>query len=212
MDARFNITMPPEFAQAVDEHARLKHQSRSGLIREALKSFMRGPGDDEQVTAGAAHQAEAGKGAEYLPSMEALADRLRAFCVGQDDVVAAYLFGSAVTGRPGPLSDVDVAVLLDAPEATVSGPIAGSRQADLSARLPSALCVPRVDVVILNAAPAALAFRVVGGGRVVVGGESPARVRFEIALLRRYVDYLPLEREYTNSLRERLSRGDLVAR
>jgi hypothetical protein len=212
MDARFNITMPAEFAEAVDERARLEHQSRSGLIREALKSFMRGPGGGEQATASVAHQTESGKSAEPLPSVETLADRLRAFCVGQDDVVAAYLFGSAVAGRPGPLSDVDVAVLLDAPETAVSGRIAGSRQADLSARLPAALRAPRVDVLILNSAPAALAFRVVGGGRVVVGGDSPARIRFEAALLRRYMDYLPLEREYTRALRERVSRGELVAR
>ncbi|MHB0980782.1 MAG: type VII toxin-antitoxin system MntA family adenylyltransferase antitoxin [Thermoleophilia bacterium] len=212
MDARFNITMPAEFAEAVDERARLEHRSRSGLIREALKSFMRGPGGGEQATASAIHQTEGGQSAELLPSVETLADRLRAFCVGQDDIVAAYLFGSAAAGRPGPLSDVDVAVLLDAPEAAAPERIAGSRQADLSARLPTALGAPRVDVVILNSAPAALAFRVVGGGRVVVGGDSPERVRFEVALLRRYVDYLPLEREYTRSMRERVSRGDLVAR
>ncbi len=69
-----------------------------------------------------------------------------------------------------------------------------------------------MDVVILNSPPAALAFRVVSVGRIVVGRDAPARLRFEVALLRRYMDYLPLEREYTRALRERVSRGDLVAR
>ncbi|MHB9116216.1 MAG: type VII toxin-antitoxin system MntA family adenylyltransferase antitoxin [Thermoleophilia bacterium] len=147
-----------------------------------------------------------------LPDADTLADRLRAFCVGQDDIVAAYLFGSTTAGRRGPLSDVDVAVLLDAPEASAPERTAGSRRADLTARLPSALGVLSVDVVMLDSAPPALAFRVVSGGRVAVGKDAPARLRFEVSLLRRYADYLPLEREYTRALRERVSRGELLAR
>lgn len=212
MDARFNITMPTDLAEAVDRRARLEHLSRSGLIREALKSFMRGPVAGGQPAAPHVSRPPADqKGGRPLPDADTLADRLRAFCAGQDDIVAAYLFGSAAAGRRGPLSDVDVAVLLDSPEASASERTPGRRRADLAARLPSALGVSRVDVVMLDSAPPGLAFRAVSGGRVVVGKDAPARLRFEVALLHRYIDQLPLEREYTSAFRERVSRGDLLA-
>lgn len=198
MNERLNITMPSEFVEAVDDYARSEHLSRSGLIREALKAFMREP----ELAAGTSSTA-----------VDILSDRLRAFCAGQDDIVAAYLFGSALKGNAGPLSDVDVGLLLDAtPLGEGQRGLLGSRLVDLSSRLPVALGVTRVDVVILNTAPVALAFRAVSGGRLVAGADDPARVRFEVNLLNRYLGYLPLERTYARALRERVLKGELVAR
>lgn len=202
MDERLNITMPSEFVEAVDEYARSEHLSRSGLIREALKAFMR---ESELATGGSSTATPT--------AADILSDRLRAFCAGQDDIVAAYLFGSAVKGNTGPLSDVDVGLLLDVtPLGEGHRGLSGSRLADLSSRLPVALGVTRVDVVILNTAPVALAFRAVSGGKVVAGADDPARVRFEVGLLNRYLDYLPLEQTYARALRERVLKGELVAR
>ncbi len=212
MDERFNITMPAELAESVDRRARLEHQSRSGLIREALKSFLRSPIGGDRPAADGARPAETPRGGGTLADADVLADRLRAFCVGQDDIVAAYLFGSAAEGKAGPLSDVDVAVLLDSSEPAGAGRLGGLRHADLSARLPAVLGVSRVDVVILDSAPSSLAFRAVSRGRMVVGADVPARLRFEVELLHRYLDHLPLEREYAHALRERVARGELVAR
>ena len=45
---------------------------------------------------------------EYKPALEA-------YFAALDDVVLAYLFGSYARGQAGPLSDVDVAVLLNDP-------------------------------------------------------------------------------------------------
>lgn len=42
---------------------------------------------------------------KYLPD-------LIEFCKAQDDIVALYLFGSRATGSAGPLSDIDIAILL----------------------------------------------------------------------------------------------------
>jgi predicted nucleotidyltransferase len=198
MDQRLNISMPTGLLEAVDDCARSEHLSRSGLIREALKAFMR---EAELTTRGS------------LPTTRILADRLRSFCAGQDDVVAAYLFGSAAKGTAGPLSDVDVGLLLDV---TLLGVEhrgrSAARLSDLSSQMPAALGVARVDVVILNAAPVALAFRVVSAGKVVAGADDPARVRFEVGLLNRYLDYMPLEQTYAGALRERILRGEFIAR
>lgn len=67
------------------------------------------------------------------------------------EVILGYLFGSRVLEHFGPLSDVDVAVLLDVEaEASVLG-------ASLSHHLASILPNAAVDVVILNQAPIELA-------------------------------------------------------
>ena len=104
-------------------------------------------------------------------------------------VVLAYLFGSQATGQAGPLSDVDIAVLLSSqtPEAQW-----GDIQLALTNDLISRLGRDRVDVVILNRAPPLLADRVVRYGQVVFESDPLQRVRFETETLRRYLDTKPL--------------------
>lgn len=75
-----------------------------------------------------------------------------------------------------------------------------------------ALGAPRVDVVILNTAPPALAFAAVRDGLVAAGTDDPSRIRFEVGVFQRYLDYLPIERVYTTALRNRILRGELFAR
>lgn len=218
MERRLNITMPLGLLVEVDERARREHHSRSGLIREALKSYLRGQGAQEPVVAqGRSAAVPTPRALEAPPAPpKVLADRLRAFCAACDDIVAAYLFGSAATGKAGRLSDVDVALLLEAPPKQTDLPKEADplgifeagrgfspRQADLASRLPVALQVPRVDVVVLNAASVALAYRAVTQGHLVVGTDDPARVGFEVRLLYRYLDHLPLARAYANALRAR---------
>ncbi len=216
MDRRLNITMPPDLVSAVDGHARLGHYSRSGVIREALKVWLRTQEADlEPAPAPGRAGAQSGAGGCHV-ALEVLVDRLRAFCAGQGDIVAAYLFGSQVTGTAGPLSDVDVALLLarysDESWGIASAGRADARLAELSSRLPVALGVPRVDVVILNTAPPALAFGAVRDGLVAAGAEDPARIRFEVGVLQRYLDHLPLESVYNSALRNRILGGELIAR
>ena len=77
-------------------------------------------------------------------------------------VIAAYLFGSQASGTTTPLSDVDIAVIL---EAGVPSP--GDAQAMLISDLMLALGRSDIDVVILNAAPPVLKERAIFRGRVI---------------------------------------------
>ncbi len=63
-------------------------------------------------------------------------------------VVLAYLFGSQASGTGTPLSDVDIAVLLEP-----NTPSPGTVQATLISDLMLALGRSDVDVVVLNTAP-----------------------------------------------------------
>src|SRR5690606_16141240 len=79
------------------------------------------------------------------------------------EVQAAFLFGSHATGRARADSDIDVAVLLDAEFAQANR--AGSLRRVIES-LAAHLAADRLDVVILNDAPPALAFQVLKHGKV----------------------------------------------
>ena len=113
-------------------------------------------------------------------------------------VVAAYLFGSQASGQTTALSDVDVAVLL---EPGVAAP--GMVQARLISDLMLVFHRSDVDVVVLNRAPILLRQRVIGPGRVLYCRDDTARVRFEVATRREYVDTQPLSERQDAALLER---------
>ena len=105
------------------------------------------------------------------------------------EIQATYLFGSTVTGRVRPDSDVDVAVLL-------TRPAGAKRSVDyrlkLMADLGAALHRSDVDVVILNDAPPLLAHRVLSRGVLVFERSASARVRFQVRTAALYNDLVPM--------------------
>jgi predicted nucleotidyltransferase len=116
-------------------------------------------------------------------------------------VVLAYLFGSQAEGKAGPISDVDIAVLL--------GPQVDREQwfqvqLDLIGELTSLFHRNDVDVVILNEATPVLAYEVVRSGRVLCEAEPGTRVDYEVTALRRYADTKPLRRLQDRRLLERV--------
>jgi len=116
-------------------------------------------------------------------------------------VVLAYLFGSQAEEKAGPISDVDIAVLL--------GPQVDREQwfqvqLDLIGELTSLFHRNDVDVVILNEATPVLAYEVVRSGRVLYEAEPGTRVDYEVTALRRYADTKPLRRLQDRRLLERV--------
>ena len=105
------------------------------------------------------------------------------------EIRAAYLFGSAATGRAGPDSDLDVAVLL-------AGPLGASRsltyRLKLMTDLGAALHRSDVDVVILNDASPLLAHRVLSKGTLVFERSASDRVRFQVRIASLYADLVPM--------------------
>ena len=109
---------------------------------------------------------------------------------GVPGVLFAYLFGSQSTGRAGPLSDVDVAVYLDDPVDALETRLALT---DLVSRHVGS---DRVDVVVLNPAPIALAGRVVESRRVILDRDPFARHRYESSIIRQFADFRLVERRH----------------
>ncbi len=122
----------------------------------------------------------------------------------EDDVVAAYLFGSQARGEAGPLSDVDLAVWLDpAAERERSW----KREIALMGAAGKVLRTTEVQIVILNDAPPLLAHRVLRDGIVLADSDPFHRVRFETDAVIRYLDTIPLREELSRGLRQRMAEG-----
>ncbi len=117
--------------------------------------------------------------------LEALVAALHTFFADQPDVVAAYLFGSMVSGRARPGSDVDVAVLLSA---ELDGETRFWRRLGLMGEVEDA-CGREADVVVLNDAPPILQHQVLRYGRLVYERDRAARVAFEVEAGKVYADF-----------------------
>jgi predicted nucleotidyltransferase len=103
-----------------------------------------------------------------------------------EGIAAAWLFGSVARGTARPDSDVDVGVLFrEDPPRTLAG-----FHFDLEADLGSLLGLP-VQLVVLNRAPADLAFRVLRDGKLLVDHDRSRRIRFEVRTRNEYWDMEP---------------------
>ncbi len=120
------------------------------------------------------------------------------------EVAAAYLFGSQAQGKAGGLSDVDVAVLLDA---SVDAKQRFSLQLELIAGATRALRSSRLDLVILDDAPVLLRHRALRDGEALLERDRARRVRFETRTILEYLDTKPLRADLARGVRRRLAEG-----
>ena len=121
----------------------------------------------------------------------------RAWCIDAHfaddagDVVAVYVFGSEGRGTAGPNSDVDVAIFLGRRPASTLAAQPYALAADLEGALGR-----RVDLVVLDSAPADLIHRVLRDGVLVLDRDRAARIRFEVAARNAYFDLKPFLDRY----------------
>lgn len=136
--------------------------------------------------------------ARYNPAVDAsLEQRIADVFSSRTDVMAVYLFGSTARGTARAGSDIDVAVLFDAPPpGTLSGP-----RFVIEGELERALGTP-VDLVVLNDAPVDLRTRVLRDGRLLVERDRPARIAFEVRTRNEAFDLEPVLAQY-RAVRER---------
>jgi hypothetical protein len=124
-------------------------------------------------------------------------DALRQALDLEPDLLYAFVFGSSARGTHRPDSDVDIA--MEFRPGSAPGVRAMGR---LAARLESATRRP-VDLVLLDEAPAPLAYRVFGHGRVLIERDHAALVARKARVIVEYLDWKPIE--------ERCARGVLRA-
>ena len=136
---------------------------------------------------------------------EKVRDALRTLGRSRREIAAVYLFGSSATGKAGPLSDLDVAVLIDETRVKprkffdlrlgfITDAMESCRRFD-------------VDVILLNEAPPLLAYEVVSVGSLLYERNHAGRVDFEARTLQRYLDLKPFLETSRKYLKRRLKNG-----
>ncbi len=130
----------------------------------------------------------------------ALVEQLRPVIADVPAVTLAYLFGSRAEGNIGPLSDYDIAVLLDRDADHEAARLRLTRQLRRALRTET----EAVDLVLLNEAPVELAFNVIANGKLICQRDLATRVEYEATVMSRYYDLLPMLR----AQRQDILRGD----
>lgn len=120
------------------------------------------------------------------------------------EITAVYLFGSSATGKVGPLSDVDVAVLLQ--EKSIAPKKQFGFLLDLLGEAMHACRRPDVEVVLLNQASPLLAYEIVRHGKVLYERHPGQRVATEARIVRDYLDFEPFHRVQRRYLKDQLVR------
>jgi predicted nucleotidyltransferase len=131
-------------------------------------------------------------------------DKLRSLPFQVPSIRLLYLFGSRASGAVGPLSDYDLAVLVDEEEASAEELLPHLAH-ELTVRLGAA----RLDLILLNQAPIELAYAIIAQGHLLYQRDVATRVEYEADVLSRYGDYLPVLRAQRRAI---LEGGDHAAR
>jgi hypothetical protein len=121
---------------------------------------------------------------------------------GDRQVVAVYLFGSFARGTEGPLSDIDLAVLLE--PATARRDLEALTLTYL-AEINRLLGTDEVGFLLLNAAPLTFRYEVIRSGKVLVDNDPTARRAFEVRTEDLYMDFKPALDAYDDELLRQLT-------
>ena len=117
-------------------------------------------------------------------------------------VLLLYLHGSYAKGTPAPLSDIDLAVLLE-PECGRDYRVHG----DLLMALQETCGRNDIDLVIFNTAGPIIRDRVIRHGRLLYARREAQRIAFEADALKRAMDFSYYSKVYDDALFRQLREG-----
>ncbi|KKS93524.1 MAG: hypothetical protein A3H59_02465 [Candidatus Jacksonbacteria bacterium RIFCSPLOWO2_02_FULL_43_9] len=117
---------------------------------------------------------------------EELLATLKTVFASHPEVVLAYLFGSHVSGNPGPLSDIDIAIVFDE---VVPRDAYFKREIGLMGEVSSAIGKDRIDVVnIATCDSPLLKQQAILLGIPIVVRNNLLKMHYQQAILREYED------------------------
>ncbi len=105
-------------------------------------------------------------------------------------IVAAYQFGSTVRGQAGPLSDLDIAIVVDEQSAPPATDLL-RLELLLSHELQRRLNAHEVDLITLNHQRISLQHAVLRTGRLIYDANATYRIRFVQKIIQAYLDFQP---------------------
>jgi predicted nucleotidyltransferase len=105
-------------------------------------------------------------------------------------IVSAYQYGSTVRGQEGPLSDLDIAILVDEDQ-TPSGVELLRTELLLAYELQKRLDIPKVDLITFNQQRLSMQHAVLRTGKLIYDGNPKYRIRFTQMVIEAYLDFQP---------------------
>lgn len=103
-----------------------------------------------------------------------------------DDVIALFFFGSLATGKLKPLSDLDMALLLNG---HMSKDKLFSRELDLIGLISGELGTEEIDLIILNTAPLRFAYQIFRSGKKIFVKDQKKLADFQEEVIKKYIDF-----------------------
>lgn len=125
---------------------------------------------------------------------------IKAFFAGQPEVIVAYLFGSVARGQANPLSDIDIAILLDP---GLESEISIERQLHFMAALED-FTDREVQVTILNRVSPTFAYQAIREGILLYERDRQERVDFQVRLMKTCFDIQPMLEFHNQTLLNRI--------
>jgi len=104
------------------------------------------------------------------------------------EIEVAYIFGSLSQGKINPLSDIDIALLIDRNKIKEETYPYGYK-AEILADLVQLLKTNNVDLVLLDEASPLLRHRILYFGKVIYSRDERKRIKFQIDTINKYNDY-----------------------
>ncbi len=105
-------------------------------------------------------------------------------------IVAAYQFGSTVRGQEGPLSDLDIAILVDDKRAPSAFDLL-KIELILAYKLQKHFGVSEIDLITLNRQKLYLQHGILRTGRLIYDANPEYRIRFTQGVIEAYLDFQP---------------------
>ncbi len=123
-----------------------------------------------------------------------------------EDILAAYIYGSYGTADQTPLSDVDIAVLL---KQQLQDNF--NKQLEIYSKVSEITGSDDVNVLVLNNAPIILQFRVIKTGRLLFSRAQDQLADFQEFVCKLYadfmIDYVAFAKDYDFALKEAYTKG-----
>ena len=126
------------------------------------------------------------------------------FCKTQDDIIALYLFGSRAYGTAGPLSDIDIAILL---KEGLEKETYGEKELFYLGKANEILHTDEVSFVLLNNAPLTGQYGVIIDSKILYSRDEDARLSFEERVIDEYMDFKPFLDEYDKEFLKQIKEG-----
>lgn len=123
-------------------------------------------------------------------------------------LAAAYLFGSCAAEKAGPMSDVDIALLLKEPYP--KGRELIHEEDYLSYRISKVFSIKDIDLIDINNQGLVFQHTILRTGKLIYDADRDFRIKFEAGVISKFCDFEPtlrfMQRFHLQGIKQRLMR------